>query len=223
MVFLEHNNNIYMGYDMINSLDYLIQCEDNYTRVDLHYPNNNNVQSATFLNGTSIPVEYNGVLPFLGIRKPTRYKIENCNQIPLPSKFYWDSFGKGRILSKVEAHLNDIESVLEYFEDTDPISSKISCLSLGVMISDTPVFHQLNNTENKKRYDEDMECKVGAVKDKYLPLLNLEKLNSMWGIRLKNTIKNLDTTTNQCHMYTCLIENQLKTKKAQLQYKQLSC
>ena len=141
----------------------------------------------------------------------------------MTSKLYWFSFGKGGSSYKVEHHLNDIELIIESFEGTYPISANLSYLSLGVMISDTPVFHQLNNTENKKRYDEDMECKVGAVKDKYLPLLNLEKLNSMWGIRLKNTIKNLDTTTNQCHMSTCLIENQLKTEKAQLKYKQLSC
>ena len=35
VVLLEHNNTIYMGDDMIDSLDNPIQCEDNYVRVDL--------------------------------------------------------------------------------------------------------------------------------------------------------------------------------------------
>ena len=56
-----------MGYDMINSLANPIQCEDNSVRFDscpnVYYPNKNNTQSITFLDETSILVEYNGVIP----------------------------------------------------------------------------------------------------------------------------------------------------------------
>ena len=53
---LEHNNTIYMGYDMIYSLARPIQCKYNDVRVNLlpkvSYPNNNNSQSIIFPYGT---------------------------------------------------------------------------------------------------------------------------------------------------------------------------
>ena len=76
MVLLEHNNTIYMGDDMIDSLDNPIQCEDIDVRIDLgpevYYPNNNNAQSIAFPDVTSILVDYNGVLPCIAIHKPTK-------------------------------------------------------------------------------------------------------------------------------------------------------
>ena len=60
VVFIEQNNTIFMGDNMIDSLDKPIGCEDNDVRVDLrskiYYPHNNNSQSITFSDGTSIPV-----------------------------------------------------------------------------------------------------------------------------------------------------------------------
>ena len=51
---------------MIDSLANPIQCEDNGVIVKLrpkvYGPNNNNAQSITLLYGTSIPVEYDGVI-----------------------------------------------------------------------------------------------------------------------------------------------------------------
>ena len=48
LALLKHNNTIYMGGDMICSLDNPIQCEDNALRVDLrpklYDPNKNNSQ-----------------------------------------------------------------------------------------------------------------------------------------------------------------------------------
>ena len=48
VVLLEHNNTIYIGDDMIYSLDIPIQCRDNNLRIDLrpqiYDPNNNNAQ-----------------------------------------------------------------------------------------------------------------------------------------------------------------------------------
>ena len=60
MVLLEHNNTIYMGENVIDSLANPFQCEDNNVRVDLrpklYNPNNNNAQAVTFQCGTSILV-----------------------------------------------------------------------------------------------------------------------------------------------------------------------
>ena len=82
----------------------------------------------------------------------------------------------------VEAHLKAIELFLESFEGTYPISSDISYLSLGVMISDNPVLHQSNNTEKDKRNDEDMYFTVGEVKAKSSLSLSPDKLIRIWDI-----------------------------------------
>ena len=107
VVLIEHNNTIYMGDDMIDYLANSIQCEDNGVRVNLrpavYYPNNNNTKSIIFPDGNSIPVEYDGVLPRIAVRKPTKYEVENCERNALTSKLDWGLYG----------HLNGIESVLE--------------------------------------------------------------------------------------------------------------
>ena len=82
------------------------------------------------------------MLPYIAVRKPNKYEVENFEQISLISKFDWDPYDKRGSFSKIESHSNDIESVLESFEGTDPISAELSCLSLGDMISYTPVLHQ---------------------------------------------------------------------------------
>ena len=90
---------------MIDSLDKPIQCEDNYVKVDLRlkvcYPNNNNAQSITLPDGTSIPVEYDGLLACTAVRKPTKYEVDNCERIALTSKLDWDPYSKIVSLSKV--------------------------------------------------------------------------------------------------------------------------
>ena len=195
---------------MINSFSIPIQCEDNYVRTylrpEVYYPNNNNTQLITFPYGTLIQVGYNVVLPCIAVCRPTRYEVENCDPIALTSKFYWDPYGKVISFYKVEAHFNLIELVMESFEGTYLISFKLSCLGLGAMISDTPVFHQSNNTAKDKRKDEDMYCTVDSVKAKYSSSLSPEKLSRMWVIKLKTVIKTLDATPNQCIRSIVLIE-----------------
>ena len=116
MVLFEHNNTIYMGDDMINSLANPIQFEYHDLRIHLHpklyYPNKNNAQPITFLDKNSILVDYDVVLLCIDVRKLTKYEVENCEQISLTSKFDWGPYGKGGGVSKVESHSNYIELVL---------------------------------------------------------------------------------------------------------------
>ena len=171
MVFIEHNNNIYMEEIMIDYLDKPIQCEYNDARINLsskvYDPNNNNAQSINFPDGTSTPVDFYGILPCIALRKSTKYDIGNCEQIALPSKFDWYPYGKGGSFPKVEDPSNDIDSVMESFEGTYTISAEISFLSLGAMILNTPILHQSNNMAKDKRDYEDMYFTVSAVKAKY--------------------------------------------------------
>ena len=115
-----------------------------------------------------------------------------------------------------------IESVLESFEITYPILADISCLSLGAMISDTPVLYQSNKTAKNARDDENMYCTVGAVKSKSSPSLSSEKLIRIRGIGLKTEIKTLYATTHQCIRSTGVLSKRFKTDKSQLLYKHIS-
>ena len=83
---------------MIYSLDNPIKCEVIFVIIDLppkvYYQNKNNSQLINFLDGTSIPFEYDGVLPCIAVRRPTKYEVENCEIIALTSKLYWCPYVK---------------------------------------------------------------------------------------------------------------------------------
>ena len=72
VVLLEVNNSIYMAENMNDSLLNPIQAEEEDVRVDLrpkrYYPSEPLAQSITFPDGTVIPVDYDGVLPYIPIR-----------------------------------------------------------------------------------------------------------------------------------------------------------
>ena len=87
------------------------------------------------------------------------------------------------------------------------------------MILDSLIFHQSNNTAKKKREDEDMYCKVGAVKAKSLLSLSPEKLIWMCVIGLNTAVRTLDAKTHQCIRSTGLLTKLFKSDKAQLRYK----
>ena len=63
---LEHNNNIYIGYQMEDYHRNNIQSEDNRTQVDTrhknYYNDGENFQTTTFLDVKVIPMIYYGVL-----------------------------------------------------------------------------------------------------------------------------------------------------------------
>ena len=98
MVLLEHNNTIYMGDNMIDSLANPVQCEDNDVRfglrLNVYYPNNNNAHLINFPDGTLIPVDDDGVIPFIVVCKPTKYNVEYCKRISLTSKSDLDPYGQ---------------------------------------------------------------------------------------------------------------------------------
>lgn len=93
---LEHNNTIYLSEDMEDSLGNLIQSEENGVQVNLcskkYYPDEESAQSVQFLDGTSIPMLSDGVLPYISVRRPSSDEIEYCLRYSLSSKDDWDLF-----------------------------------------------------------------------------------------------------------------------------------
>ena len=63
---VEHNNTIYFGGDMEDSLCNPIQSQEAWVKVDIrsrhYYEDNDGLQSMVFPNGTIIPILYDGVL-----------------------------------------------------------------------------------------------------------------------------------------------------------------
>ena len=64
---LEHNNTIYLGEDMDDSLGNPIQSEEYGVQVDVHskkdYPDKDSAQNVRFSDSTSILKLHDGVLP----------------------------------------------------------------------------------------------------------------------------------------------------------------
>ena len=81
-IILEHNNTIYMGNDIFDSLYNPIQSKESDNRVDLISKYNKGYQegfqSAILKNGTVITILYDGVLPCITARPPIHEEIYEC-------------------------------------------------------------------------------------------------------------------------------------------------
>ena len=91
---LENRNAIYMGENMNDSLLNPIQCEENDVRIDLRpakfYGNHDSkCQKLIFDDGYEIPIEYDGVLPYLPVRKPTPFELDQCERRQLTGDYDW--------------------------------------------------------------------------------------------------------------------------------------
>ena len=101
---IEHNNTIYMGSNMDDSLSNPIQSEEAGVGVHLrpkyYYNDEEHAQAITFPDRTIIPIQYNGSLPFIPVRRFTPNEIENCRRLQLTSRDDWDPY-----------HLNSVGQV----------------------------------------------------------------------------------------------------------------
>ena len=82
-IIIENCHAIYLGESMDDSLVNPIQAEDSDVRVDTQpqrfYPNED-CQNIVFPDGTKIPLEFDGVLPYIQIRRPTNEEIQYCRR-----------------------------------------------------------------------------------------------------------------------------------------------
>ena len=125
---IEHNNNIYLGEDMEDSLCNPIQSEEAGTRFDIrprhYYKDSDGLQSMMFPDGTIIPILYDSVLPYIPVRRPRPKEIDSCKRIQLTLKDDWDPYQLSNRLSTLMGEPNSSESVTY----TGPISLELmSC------------------------------------------------------------------------------------------------
>ena len=106
---LEHNNTMYLGEDLNDSLTNPIQSEESDFRVDISPKvifKEERSQSVTFPDDTIIPLMYDGVLPYIPIRRPTSNGIPSCRRLAMSSRFDWDPHaGKGSSFCLVNSEL----------------------------------------------------------------------------------------------------------------------
>ena len=91
---------------MDDSLCNPVQCEEINVRVDIrpksYYMDQFQAQSITLESGLIIPLQYDGVLPYLPVRRPTINELKSCDRYTLTSRFDWDPYKTGSSFSRME-------------------------------------------------------------------------------------------------------------------------
>ena len=132
---IECNNSIYLGEDMVDSLVNPIQCKDNDVCVDLrpraYYPSASSAQSIMFEDGTSLQLEYDGVLPYLQVCRPTPDEIHYCKRLQMTSKDDWDPQALGSFSRFNMVTSADSDYITHNMFDSDPISNELMSLHLS--------------------------------------------------------------------------------------------
>ena len=93
---------------MQDSLSNPIQSETIAIRIDLHpklyYGEDCQTQTITFSNGTVLAIFYEGVLPYIPVRRPTPFEIENSMRLELTSRDDWDPYHLQNKWAAVNSH-----------------------------------------------------------------------------------------------------------------------
>ena len=183
VILLENNNTIFMGDNMNDSLIIPVQCKDNNVHVDVrpakYYPElHNQTQCITFSDGLKIPIEYDGVLPFLSIRRPTPEELDTCERRSLTSTDEWDPGNfDGSLVTRVSNKL--------YFPTIDPINNELECTHLHLGIDSMPVMCEYDNGYSS----------IYAASFQQKSSISPEHLSKIWHIGLRTAERTLKATT----------------------------
>jgi len=222
---LEHNNTVYLGDNLVDSLANPIQSEDNDVRVDIRPKviyNEARSQSVSFPDGTIIPIMYEGVLPYIPIRRPTPGEIHDCRRLPMTSKFDWDPHaGKESTFCLVNSELqpSSLASIVEFItnDEEDYFCSDIFSSRLSNAIRLTPFLYETESNDGNRSY-----CSINALRSTSKDTMTPEMLAKKWRIGLKTAARTLAATTHECIRTTGLLSRRFRTDKSQLRYRQLS-
>ena len=219
VLLLECNNAIYLGENMEDSLINPIQCEENGVRVDVrprvYYPSSSTAQSLVFDDGTILGIIYDGVLPYVPVRRPTKEEIQYAKRLSLTSRDLWDPFLLNGSFSRLTADVTDsdqlyIESLLE---ETDPISSQLMCFQLSSLISAN---QHLMVTSPLSDFELSPISTVSKLTSRREDSITPEFLSKHLNIGLATAKRTLQATTHQCVRSTGLLTKRFKTDKSQL-------
>ena len=142
-ILMEHNNIMCMGKDMAYSLATPIKFEDNVIRVEIwpksFYLDDEHAQIINLTNGTTIPIDYGGVIPYISARRPAPEEIDTCDRFEPTYKFEWDLYVKVGNFTNISTESLDISTIIEASEISDPISFVLTSVGLNLFISGNPI------------------------------------------------------------------------------------
>jgi hypothetical protein len=147
-ILLENYNAIYLGTNMNDSLLNPIQAEENEVHIDIrptrYYPSEkSHCQSIHFPDGTSLPLEYEGVLPYLPIRRPTPDELDTCTRLSITPEHGWNPY------DPYNGFISNVSNTTQE-ENEDPISSNLLCNHLQSALLSNTCLSKL--TMNMSRY-----------------------------------------------------------------------
>jgi len=220
---LEHNDVIYLGDDMNDSLSNAIQSEEFGVRMDLrpkkYHGSEISCQTITLTDGSTLPVLYDGVLPFIPIRRPTPDEIQYCERYSLTSRDLWDPFSVEAGFSQASTADNfDLDTFILSLQSSDPISAELSCTTLAPFLTQQRIIEIPDWDDSEDNYD----LHIGAVDSFKHSTLTPAELSQLWHIGLSTARRTLHATTHKCIRTTGLLTKRFKTDRSQLRYKQLS-
>ena len=219
VIILEANNSIYLGEKMEDSLMNPIQAEEAGIRVDVrpkkYYPEDIGCQSLNFPDGTLIPILYDGVLPYVPIRRPTKEEIHSCRRLPLSERYPWDPFTLSGEFCAITSGMDNINMInlVDSIDSIDPVASELMSTQLATVLSMQSILEQTENGDF---------CSIHALNSRRKDTITPEQLSKQLNIGLNTATRTLKATTHTFIRSTGLLSKRFRTDKSQLRYKQLS-
>ena len=217
------NQSIYGGSLMNDSLLQPIQCLQHGVNIDIrpahYFPESPTAQTIT-VKELSLPLDYNGPLPYLQVRKPTEKEYKTCPHYELTSHDNWEPYDILTSINKVEslsqpdiAHQEEL--LLTY--NACPISSEL-------MTHD--YFNSLDQFRELRHFTTDTDTDdyrtISSMRSGSRSTLTPEELARLWGIGLKTARRTLLATTHRCTRTVGDLTRRFRTDKAHMRYRRLS-
>ena len=219
VLLLENNNAIYMGELMEDSLLNPIQMEEHDVRVDLrplrYYPSMlETCQCIQFRDGTNIPIQYDGVLPFITVRRPTPIELDTCRRLQLTGSDDWNPTDYNGFFSRMTSDDNHGFPLQEL--TYEPIGfTLLHHADLSALWNDSHIQPLEDDFENNSSTIVNVNSSTSSS-------VNPIDLSRKWKIGLATARRTLSATTQKCIRTTGLLSRRLRTDKTQLKYNQLS-
>ena len=136
VLLLECNNSIYLGNKMDDSLINPVQAEEAGIHIDLrpirYYPSDIGCQTISFPDGTILPILFDGVLPYLPVRRPTKDEVQHCRRLAMSNRSPWDPFLLHGSFSAASSSLDsyDVNQLMNNLNDYDPVAAQLTSSQL---------------------------------------------------------------------------------------------
>ena len=111
-------------------------------RLRHYYDEDCQAQIITFPNGVVLPILYEGVLPYIPVRRPIPFEIDHSTRLEFTSRDDWDPYH----LQNRWATVNTNPSSYTLHTDADPLSIEL----MSYRISERAISHLLHTIYNSE-------------------------------------------------------------------------